>query len=64
MTLTQALNIARALKFGPLPKPGDPMPSIEEAIGLIHEERKICGFTWLTGEAAEKALQSEKEAQK
>ena len=56
MTVTDALSIARNLKFGPLPKPDDPHPSVAEAIGLIHEERHTCGFNWLTGEAAERVL--------
>lgn len=60
MTLNDALNIARNLKFGPLPKPDDPVPSVEDAIELIHEERRTCGFNWLTGEAAEEVLRQTK----
>lgn len=56
MTVNEALPIARSLTFGPLPKAEDPMPSMEEAIALIHEERRTCGFNWLTGEAAEQVL--------
>jgi hypothetical protein len=56
MTLEKALNLARDLLFGPLPKDNDPTPTVEEAIGIIHEARRTCGFNWLTGEAAEKAL--------
>lgn len=60
MNTTEALNLARNLKFGPLPAPNDPLPSLDEAIELIREERRTCGFNWLTGEAAEQALQEEK----
>ena len=56
MTVNEALAIARNLKYGPLPKPDDPLPSVAEAIGLIHAERHTCGFNWLTGEAAEQVL--------
>ncbi len=51
-TLQQALNLARNLKHGPLPNPDDPMPSPEEALSMIEEERRTCGFNWITGETA------------
>lgn len=57
MTVEKALALARNLKYGPLPRPDDPTPSVEEAVRIIHEERRTCGFNWLTGEAAEKVLQ-------
>ena len=60
MNITEALNLARNLKFGPLPSHDAPLPSLDEAIELIREERRTCGFNWLTGEAAEHALQQEK----
>lgn len=60
MKTTEALRLARDLKFGPLPKPDNPLPSLDEAIKLIREARRRCGFNWLTGEAAEQALQKEK----
>ena len=44
MTLGDALSLARNLKHGPLPKPGDPVPSVREALRLVHEERRTCGF--------------------
>ena len=56
MTVEKALNLARNLKYGPLPKPNDPTPTVEEAVSIINEERRTCGFNWLTGEAAEKVL--------
>ena len=52
MTVEKALNLARDLMYGPLPKPNDPTPSVDEAIEIIREERRTCGFNWLTGEAA------------
>ena len=56
MKFEDALALARNLKHGPLPKPGDPAPSVREALALVREERRACGFNWLTGEAAEEAL--------
>lgn len=56
MTVEKSLALARNLKYGPLPKSDDPTPSVEEAVGIINEERRTCGFNWLTGEAAEKVL--------
>jgi hypothetical protein len=56
MTVEKALSLARDLMYGPLPNPNDPTPSVEEAIGIIREERRTCGFNWITGEAAEKVL--------
>ena len=32
MDVDHALSIARDLKFGPLPKPDDPTPSMDEAM--------------------------------
>jgi len=58
MTVEKALDLARDLMYGPLPKPDDPTPSISEAIGIIHERRGTCGFNWLTGEAAENVLRA------
>lgn len=60
VNITEALNLARNLKFGPLPNPDAPLPSLDEAIELIREERRTCGFNWLTGEAAEQAIHEEK----
>ncbi len=60
MNADDALALARNLKYGPLPKPGDPTPSVDEAIVIISEERRTCWFNWLTGEAAEKVLREQK----
>ena len=51
-TLEQALDLARNLKHGPLPRPEDPTPELEEAVAIINEERRTCGFNWITGETA------------
>jgi hypothetical protein len=56
MTKDDALDIARNLKYGPLPKPDDPVPTVDEAIAIISEERKVCGFNWLTGAHAQAVL--------
>ena len=61
MTVDEALSIARNLRYGPLPKPDDPTPRLCEAVSLIHEERRKCGFNWLTGEKAEDILWQERE---
>jgi len=51
-TLADAISLARNIKYGPLPKKTDPKPTIDEAIGIITQERKTCGFNWLTGTKA------------
>jgi hypothetical protein len=51
-TLEQALRLARNLKHGPLPAPGDPTPPPREALSIIEEERRACRFNWITGETA------------
>ena len=58
MTTKDALELARNIKYGPLPKTSDPLPSIDEAIELMHQERGDCGFNWLTGQEAERVLRS------
>jgi hypothetical protein len=57
MTTEKALSIARNLKHGPLPKDSDPTPDIDEAISIIEEERRTCGFNWITGTAAVETLE-------
>ena len=57
-TLKQALSLARNLKHGPLPKPDDPMPEPEEALAIINEERRCCGFNWITGETAVETIRT------
>ncbi len=56
MTTEKALSLARDLMCGPLPKPGAPTPTVEEAIGIINEARRTCGHTWLTADAALEVL--------
>jgi hypothetical protein len=64
MTVEKALHLARNVKYGPLPKPDDPTPTIKEAIEAIHEARRTCWHTWLTGEAAENVLRDHQERRK
>ena len=64
MTVENALSLARDLKYGPLPKPDDPTPTIQEAIEVIHEARRTCGHTWLTGEAAIEILREHRGSRK
>lgn len=52
MTTEEALAIARNLRYGPVPKPDDPTPSLEEAWELINDIQHRCGHTWITGDAA------------
>ena len=56
VTTESALRIARQIKYGPLPKPEDPLPGVDEAIELIHQERGACGFNWITGAVSEEVL--------
>jgi hypothetical protein len=56
VTTETALEIARAIKYHPLPKPTDPAPSIAEAIELIAASRRSCGFNWITGRVSEEVL--------
>ena len=55
-TVQAALDLARTLKHGPLPAASDPWPTPEDAIAVLHEERRTCGFNWITGEVAEAVL--------
>ena len=57
-TLEQALRLARNLKYGPLPNPEDPIPEPEEALAIISEERRTCGFNWITGETAAETIRA------
>ena len=52
-SFNSAMELARTLKHGPLPDTNDPMPTPQEALELLREERRTCGFNWLTGEVAE-----------
>jgi len=56
ITVEFALRQARLLKHGPFPKEGDDTPTVDEAISLIHEMRRTCGFNWITGACCEEVL--------
>jgi hypothetical protein len=56
MTTEKALSLARDLKYGPLPRPEAPTPTVGEAVGIISEARRTCGHTWLTADAALEVL--------
>jgi len=60
MNTKDAIQLAHHLKYGPFPCHTDLMPDTDEAITLIREERRTCGFNWLTGAEAERILQNEK----
>jgi hypothetical protein len=48
----KALDLARNCKYGPLPKPTDPVPSVKEAIDIINDYPTMRTCNWLTGQAA------------
>lgn len=56
MTKERALSLARSLKYGVLLKPTDPTPTEKEAVEILKEELRTCGFNWLTGRYALDAL--------
>ena len=60
MLLKEALNLARNIKYGPLPKENDPYPSINESIKLIENYWMRKEFTWLTGREALEILKVER----
>lgn len=55
-TVQAALDLARGLKYGPLPLATDPRPTPDEGIAIVREARRTCGFNWITGEVAEAVL--------
>jgi hypothetical protein len=57
-TTESALDIARNMIYGPIPKKSDPVPSIDEAIRVIDEEHRTCGFNWITGTACLQVLRA------
>jgi len=57
-TLEDALMLARDLKYGPLPKPEDPTPSVAEAIELIDSAPAMRAFNWITGQTALQVLRA------
>ena len=58
VTTETALRLARSTKYGPLPKPSDPTPTVDEAIELLEKERRTCGFNWITGTMAIEVLRA------
>lgn len=54
-----ALKLARSIKYGPIPKEEDPTPSAKDALSLIENSRKDCGFNWITGRVASEVLRAE-----
>ena len=55
-TIQDALELARILKHGPLPKNTDPLPSIPEARTIIRDAWRKHGGVWITAERALEAL--------
>ena len=51
-TIEDALELARSCKYGPLPKPTDPTPTIDEAIEIIKGDPTMRACNWITGQAA------------
>ncbi|MGD0519588.1 MAG: hypothetical protein ABSA26_18800 [Thermoguttaceae bacterium] len=52
MTVEQAINIAWGIgKFT-----GESKPTVQEALKIIDEQLRTCGFNWLTGQAAKEVL--------
>jgi hypothetical protein len=52
MTVDQAIDIA----WGIGSFTGEARSSAQEALEIINEQLRICDFSWLTGQAARKAL--------
>ena len=53
-----ALNLARNCIHGPIPKKDDPTPTVDEAIAVLQERRRTCGFIWITGRVAVEVLRA------
>lgn len=58
MDSEQAMDLATALANGIIPKPSDRVPSVPEAIELVHAARVTIGFNWITGRVAEEVLRA------
>jgi predicted Zn-dependent protease len=54
MTVDEAINIARGI--GKITD--EARPTVPEAIGIIEEQLHICGFNWITGQAAREVLRN------
>jgi hypothetical protein len=52
MTTTEAIKLARSIKYGPLPFHTDPTPTAPEAIQIITDARANCGHQWITADNA------------
>ena len=57
-TTEDALSLARDIKHGPLPKPDDPTPTVDEAIELIRSHPNMKAFNWITGQVAIEVLRA------
>ena len=55
-TTEDALALARQCKYGPLPKPTAPTPTIAEAIEIIGSDPTMKACNWLTGQVAIEVL--------
>jgi hypothetical protein len=55
-TTEQALELARQCKYGPLPKPRDPTPTVDEAIEIIRSHPTMKACNWITGKVAIEVL--------
>ncbi len=57
-TTEEALDLARSCKYGPLPRPTDPMPSVDEAIEIIGNCPTMRACNWITGQTAIQVLRA------
>ena len=55
-TIGDALSLARQCKYGPLPKPTEPTPTIDEAIEIIRNDPTMRACNWITGRNAIEVL--------
>jgi hypothetical protein len=59
-TTEDALSLARDCKYGPLPKPSDPTPTVDEAIEIIRNHPTMSACNWITGQVAIELLRLER----
>jgi len=59
-TTEDALSLARDCKYGPLPKPDDPTPTVGEAIEIIRNHPTMKACNWITGQVAIEVLRLER----
>ena len=55
-TTEQALELARSCKYGPLPRPADPTPPVDEASEIIRDDPTMRACNWITGQVAIEVL--------